>query len=75
MKYSQILIDDEYESSNIASQNELGSISGNINLKHTSYTHWSATVRRKILTMENIDKYDEFSAIRQYFLYQNFPFS
>ena len=27
MKYSQTLIDDEYESSNIASQKELGSIS------------------------------------------------
>ena len=24
---------------------------------------------------ENIDKFDEFSAIRQYFPYQNFPFS
>ena len=31
-----------------------------------------ATVWRKILTGENID---EFPAIRQYFLYQNFPFS
>ena len=43
MKYSQTLIDDEYESSNIASQKELGSISGNINLIHTKYTHLSAT--------------------------------
>ena len=43
MKYSQTLIDDEYESSNIASQKELGSISGNINLKHIRYTHLSAT--------------------------------
>ena len=34
MKYSQTLID-EYESSNVASQKELGSISGNINLNHT----------------------------------------
>ena len=33
MKYSQTLIDGEYESSNIASQKELRSISGNINLK------------------------------------------
>ena len=38
MKYSQTLIDDEYESSNIASQKELGSISGNVNLKHTIKT-------------------------------------
>ena len=30
------------------------------------------TVRRKFLTGENID---EFPAIRQYFPYQNFPFS
>ena len=37
MKYSQTLIDDEYKSSNIASQKELGSISGNINLNHTGY--------------------------------------
>ena len=37
MKYSQTLIDDEYESSNIASQKELRSISGNINLNHTTY--------------------------------------
>ena len=34
-----------------------------------------ATVRRKILTGENIDEFDEFPAIRQYFPYQNFPFS
>ena len=34
-----------------------------------------ATIRRKILTVENIDEFDEFSAIRQYFPYQNFPFS
>ena len=33
------------------------------------------TVRRKFLTGENIDEFDEFSAIRQYFPYQNFPFS
>ena len=33
------------------------------------------TVQRKILTGENIDEFDEFPAIRQYFPYQNFPFS
>ena len=35
-----------------------------------------STVRRKILTEENIDEFDEFLAIRdrQYFPYQNFPF-
>ena len=27
------------------------------------------TIRRKILTVENIDEFDEFSAIRQYFPY------
>ena len=43
MKYSQTLIDDEYESSNIASQKEIVSISGNTNLNHTRYTHLSAT--------------------------------
>ena len=42
MKYSQTLIDDEYESSNIASLKELRSISGNINLKRR-FTHLSAT--------------------------------
>ena len=40
-----------------------------------SYCEEVATVRRKILTVENIDEFDEFSAIRQYFPYQNFPFS
>ena len=30
------VIDDEYERSNIASQKELGRISGNINLNHTT---------------------------------------
>ena len=46
MKYSQtsiIIIDDEYENSNIASLKELGSSFGNINLNHTRYTHLSAT--------------------------------
>ena len=43
MKYSQTLNDDEYESNNIASEKELGNIYGNINLKHTRYTHLSAT--------------------------------
>ena len=33
------------------------------------------TVRHKILTVENIDEFDEFLAIRQYFPYQNFPFT
>ena len=33
------------------------------------------TVRHKILTRENIDEFDKFSAICQYFPYQNFPFS
>ena len=37
------IIDDEYESSNIASQKEMVSISGNINLNHTRHTHLSAT--------------------------------
>ena len=36
IKYSQTLIDDKYESSNIASQKELRTISG-INLNHTMY--------------------------------------
>ena len=35
MKYSQTLIDDDYESSKIVSQKELRSIFGNINLNHT----------------------------------------
>ena len=33
------------------------------------------TVWRKILMGENIDEFDKFSAIHQYFPYQNFPFS
>ena len=33
------------------------------------------TVRHKILTGENIDEFDEFPAIRQYFPYQNFLFN
>ena len=33
------------------------------------------TVRCKFLMGENIDEFDEFPAIRQYFPYQNFPFS
>ena len=32
------------------------------------------TVRRTMLTEENIDEFDEFLAIHQYFPYQNFPF-
>ena len=31
-----------------------------------------STVRRKFLTRENIDEFDKFPAIRQYFPYQNF---
>ena len=34
-----LIIDDEYESSNIASQKEIGRISGNLDLSHTRYTH------------------------------------
>ena len=34
--------------------------------------HKGGTVWRKILTVENIDEFDEFSAIRQYFPYQIF---
>ena len=34
-----------------------------------------STVQRKFLTGENIDEFDESPAIRQYFPYQNFPFS
>ena len=33
------------------------------------------TVWRKILTGENIDEFDEFPTIHQYFSYQNFTFS
>ena len=35
----------------------------------------SVTIWRKILMGENIDEFDEFPAIRQYFPNQNFPFS
>ena len=35
---------------------------------------WKCTVRRKFFG-ENIDEFDEFPAIRQYFPYQKFPFS
>ena len=35
VKYRQTLIDDEYESSSIASLKELGRISGNLDLNHT----------------------------------------
>ena len=35
----------------------------------------TTTVQRKILTGVNIDEFDEFPAIHQYFPYQNFPFS
>ena len=39
-------------------------------ISNNTYTIW-----RKILTEENIDEFPEFPAIRQYFPYQNFPFS
>ena len=44
MKYCQTLIDDGYENNNIhvASWEELGSISGSVNLNHSRYTHLSA---------------------------------
>ena len=32
------------------------------------------TIWHKILTRENIDEFDEFPAIRQYFSYQNFSY-
>ena len=35
----------------------------------------SGTVWRKILKGENIDEFDEFPTIHQYFPYQNFTFS
>ena len=38
MPHINSIIDDEYESSNIASQKEIVNISGNINLKHTRYS-------------------------------------
>ena len=34
-----------------------------------------ATAWCNILMGQNIDEFDKFSAIRQYFSYQNFPFS
>ena len=34
-----------------------------------------STVWRKVLTAENIDEFDEFPTICQYFPYQNFTFS
>ena len=49
MKYSQTLIDDESESSNIASQKELHS-SGNINLNYTRYIHLAALWISLLLT-------------------------
>ena len=33
------------------------------------------SAQHKILTGENIDEFEEFSEIRQYFPYRNFPFS
>ena len=40
----------------------------------TQCTKHLSTVQHKILTGENIDEFDEFLAICQYFPYQNFPF-
>ena len=42
----QTLIGDEYESSNIYSQEELKGFSGNINLNYSTYTHLSATINK-----------------------------
>ena len=41
-------------------------------MKRVSYV---CTVQCKILTGENIDEFDEFPTIHQYFSYQSFPFS
>ena len=43
MKYSQTLIDDEYENSNIASQKELKAFVISILITLRSYTHLSTT--------------------------------
>ena len=48
---------------------DIGSVLIRVNIRKV------VTVRRKFLTGENIDEFDEFPAIRQYFSYQNFPFS
>ena len=55
------LIDDEYESSNIASQKEIGSISGNTNLNHTRYTHLSATKQTVNLVVTDTIKFKEYN--------------
>ena len=34
-----------------------------------------SSIKYRMVQNLNIDKFDEFSAIRQYFPYQNFPFS
>ena len=44
----------------------------NSNGMHTQYQLLKNTVQCKILTGENIDEFDEFLAIRQYFSYQIF---
>ena len=41
---------------------------------HQTYQSTCGTIWRKILTRENIDEFDKFPSIRQYFPYQNFPF-
>ena len=62
MKYSQTLIDDEYESSNIASQKELGRISGNINLNYVGIaTHSSATKQTVDLIVTDTIKFKEYN--------------
>ena len=43
MKYSQTLIDDEYESSNIASQEPFLVVSILYTINHSRYVHLSAT--------------------------------
>ena len=45
------------------------------NMYLATYKHIIIYRTAQILTGENIDEFDEFPAIRQYFPYQNFPFS
>ena len=49
--YSNINNDDEYESSNIASEKESGSISGNFNLDHTKYSYSFMQLLNKLQTL------------------------
>ena len=46
-----------------------------ITYKEANQLQSSCTIWRKILTGENIDEFDKFPTIRQYFPYQNFTFS